>query len=356
MAVRLLPLERLTPADVDAWRALAPRAVEPNPFVEADFVLPAWRALQPRGVGLLVAQDEGAWQACLPVRRVPGTLGGLAGWRQPYSFLGTPLVDRADPLAAVSGLLERARRPLPGFLMLSNVGVDGPVGAALASATDELGLSVVWERRIERPVVRRNGAAPTGRSASRLRSDMRRRRRRLEEQLETPLVVENAGDCDGTVAEFLRLEAAGWKGSRGTAMAANGQHAAFFETMTRAFHAQGRLRLTVLRAQERTLAVSCDLIADDVRFGFKTTYDETYRRSGPGTILLHETIEAFYEDDAEHEFDSCAAAGSDLLERLMPERRTIASQLIGGRTVANPFVRRALASVDARRRRRAMAR
>jgi hypothetical protein len=36
----LLPLADLTARDVAAWRDLAARAVEPNPFFEPDFVLP----------------------------------------------------------------------------------------------------------------------------------------------------------------------------------------------------------------------------------------------------------------------------------------------------------------------------
>jgi hypothetical protein len=47
---RLLELAALSERDLDAWRELAARALEPNPFAEPDFVLPAADALDSQAV------------------------------------------------------------------------------------------------------------------------------------------------------------------------------------------------------------------------------------------------------------------------------------------------------------------
>lgn len=72
MRARIIGLSELSPRDFRDWRELAERAIEPNPFYEPGFVLPAARWIAGDHVGLLIAEDANGWAACLPVRR---------GWR-----------------------------------------------------------------------------------------------------------------------------------------------------------------------------------------------------------------------------------------------------------------------------------
>ena len=62
MSARLISLDEVTPAQVAAWKDLAGRAAEPNPFFEADFVLAANAALG-AGALLLVSEEDGRWTA-----------------------------------------------------------------------------------------------------------------------------------------------------------------------------------------------------------------------------------------------------------------------------------------------------
>ena len=105
MRARIIGLSELSPRDFRDWRELAERAIEPNPFYEPGFVLPAARWIAGDHVGLLIAEDANGWAACLPVRRgwrwgkLP--LRSIAGWRHLYSYLGTPLVRGERPLRAL---------------------------------------------------------------------------------------------------------------------------------------------------------------------------------------------------------------------------------------------------------------
>ena len=105
MGASVLQLDNLTDSDIGAWRELSEAALEPNPFFDPDFVLPAAAELDSTGVGLLVARQGDDWTGCMPVvrqrgwRRVPTT--GLVVWRHLYCFLGTPLLrpDQAEDAA-----------------------------------------------------------------------------------------------------------------------------------------------------------------------------------------------------------------------------------------------------------------
>ena len=52
MASRFIDLDDLDPADEQAWRRLADRSIDSNPFFEPDFVIPAARHLGARSSGL----------------------------------------------------------------------------------------------------------------------------------------------------------------------------------------------------------------------------------------------------------------------------------------------------------------
>src|SRR5436190_13255071 len=130
MRTELLALDELTDADRAAWRDLAGQAVEPNPFFEEGFVLPAAAHLAADELpALLVVRDDGGWRVSLPVlkvrrgRRFPFPM--VKTWRHLYSFLGSPHVDPVHADVAVHALVSSlGRHGIPRFLLLEQVGDD----------------------------------------------------------------------------------------------------------------------------------------------------------------------------------------------------------------------------------------
>jgi len=125
--VSVRPLGELTPAELDAWRALESRAIEGNAFMSADFVLPAVRhVIHAPTASVWVASVGDRWLAAVPVERVVASarvpFGHLRAFLCDHTYLTGPLVDRAggqEALNAMFGWLHARRRRWGAIELLS---------------------------------------------------------------------------------------------------------------------------------------------------------------------------------------------------------------------------------------------
>jgi hypothetical protein len=166
-----------------------------------------------------------------------------------------------------------------------------------------------------------------------LSGERRRRLRRHEERLQEQGKIEYValaldGEVRAWLEEFLRLEAAGWKGQEGTALQCREEDRRFFvESMTGAFQ-RGQLMMMGLHVNGRPIAMFCDLLAPPWSFVFKLTFAEDYGRFSPGALLELEKIRCLHERKAIRWVDSCNAPGPSLLKDLWAERRLIDTVVI----------------------------
>ncbi len=335
MHARIIPLAQLNPADERAWRRLAARAIEPNPFYEPDFLLPACRRLRHgRQAGLVAVEEAGRFQAVLPVPwaawpAVP--LPVVTSWRHLYGYLGTPLLAPEQPAGAARCLLSalRGRASWPGVLVLELIGDGGPAAAALRAAAAGLGLTVRVHGRAERAVFRaaEDGGSGLPASVRRERRAKARQWQRLCAERGAPAVVDRSQDS-AAAADFLRIEASGWKGRAGTALASRSQDAAFYREVAERFRASGRLRLYALEQGGATLAMQTSLCADHAVFDWKAAYDERFAGYGPGAQLQLRVVELERGRGAGW-IDSCADPCDSHQSRLVSGRRSIATLAIG---------------------------
>jgi len=144
----VIGLRSISAAEIERWRALARRAVEPNPFFEPELALAAAEELGDSQTSLLVVEDSDRWHACLPVRSAQFRrfLPVQRSRSHPYCFLGTPLLDGETTCPAARALLELAlSRPSREPLLLEDLAGDGPAAAAIRQAAEELGLVALRE-------------------------------------------------------------------------------------------------------------------------------------------------------------------------------------------------------------------
>jgi CelD/BcsL family acetyltransferase involved in cellulose biosynthesis len=337
---RLLPLNSAA-TPLDRWRSLAAEAIEPNPFAEPELVLPAVRHLEGgEGVRLLTVEDDDGMLFALPVargrsyQRVP--VPAVTTWQHDYCFLGTPLVSpRADAGTVRAALaVLRSGRTAPR-LVLSGLPTTGPVAELLREAL--VGRAALVRQPGPSRAVLHRRLAPTyleeTLSSSR-RRELRRRRKRLAEDLDAEVSVvdraEGGDEVAAAVEDFLRLEASGWKGpgGTGTAMACRPGHADFFRELCDGFRRAGRLQMLTLGSDGVPVAMICAFLSGQAHFKFKVAFDDAFATRGPGLQLEIALVEQFHADPRLNWLDSCSDGEDSTSAELYPDRRQSESLLL----------------------------
>jgi CelD/BcsL family acetyltransferase involved in cellulose biosynthesis len=323
----MLSIEDLTDSDIGAWRDLSVAALEPNPFFDPDFVLPAADGLDARGVGLLVAREGSDWTGCMPVvrergwRRVPAT--GLVTWKHLYCFLGTPLL-RPEAVEDAAAELVREGLGIDRFLGFDLLATDGQVNSAFERSADRQDLSPVVMRRFERATLERRPEPDYLALKPKHRRNFERLRRRLEDQIGGELVLRDRTDDPGGWSEFLEVEASGWKGDEGTGTAfAPIGHGALFTEICRRLAPRGMLQLISAEVNDVTVAMLCNLVGGDTAFTFKIAAAAPYLEYSPGIQIEIAYLDHFHSNERLSRVDSCAEPGNEMINRLWPDRREV---------------------------------
>jgi hypothetical protein len=331
----------ITPAFLEAWRDLAGRAVEPNPFAEPETVVPAMTHLAGRSrVGLLTVARAGRLEAVLPVTwlRVPVARGVslpvplLQAWVDPYMQLATPLLDADAAVPAMAALLRPPSGAFSPALLWRYFPEGGPVAAALDTALAQQGREAVRLKTYERALLVREGAPAPSKNRKRRYGKLRDQLQVMADELGPVEILDRAAD-PAAVEEFLRLEAAGWKGTQGTALASNPAHAAWLREVCDGLRAAGRLELPVLTVGGRTVAMACNFGAGDGCVHLRSAYDETLGEHRPGAQLVRHWAETMAEGPFGWR-DSLTVPDNELFNQLWSSRRTLSTVVVPlGRTL-----------------------
>lgn len=315
----------------EPWDDLVREASEPNPFLESWYLAPALDALGSQAAMLLI-EIEGTAIGGLPVvqrRNYYGyPLPHLAAWCHANAFCGLPMVRRGYEAAFWRGLLAWADRTAGAalFLHMPHLPSDGPLLAALRAELEAQLRPAAIVQRSERALLCSDlspesyfNVAMSGKK----RKELRRQHTRLAEcgMLEFERRDDRAG-VELWADQFLALEAAGWKGREGSALASAPQTEALFRRALAGAAAAGRLERLTLSLDGAPIAMLANFIAPPGAFSFKTAYDENFARFSPGVLLQRENL-ALLARDGIAWADSCAAADHPMIERIWREKREI---------------------------------
>ena len=121
------------------------------------------------------------------------------------------------------------------------------------------------------------------------RSNLRRARRQLEER--GKVTTSHFDMADATALEkFYQLEASGWKGKQGTAIACDPRTRQFYDDVAQASARARVLALDFLELDGKPIAAHFAFQFHGRYCLAKAAYDETYQRYGPGQLLVHEVL------------------------------------------------------------------
>jgi CelD/BcsL family acetyltransferase involved in cellulose biosynthesis len=124
------------------------------------------------------------------------------------------------------------------------------------------------------------------------RSDFRRAERNASKlgtvsyEILTPAVTE----LESLLEEAFEVEAAGWKGTTGSALARDTERGAFYRRYAALAAAQGILRVCFLRIGGHAVAMQFAVECYNRFWLIKIGYNEQFSRCSPGTLLMLHTV------------------------------------------------------------------
>ncbi len=324
-------------ARAPAWDRLVERAAYPNPFHARPVLEAHGRAGLAAGALLVVAAHRDGELAALAPVRAGGPRLGLwrragAVWTSPYAVNGTPLVDADRLEEGVDALLDGfALLGRPALWRIPLLSLDSPVGGALQEALRRRGWPGLVMNAFERPVLDLGpdgSADPFAALSASRRKTLRRRREALAAlgALEHRAATQGPG-LRAAVEAFLTLEASGWKGRRGTALASRPDRAAFSRALFDPGPGPVQARADLLLLDGAPVAASLALVCGGTAHLLKTAYDEAHRRHGPGVLLEEAIMRACGETRFARRLDSASLPGG-VLDGLYPGRERLGDLLL----------------------------
>jgi CelD/BcsL family acetyltransferase involved in cellulose biosynthesis len=338
--VRVARLAALSDEDLSAWAKLSQHSGEDSIFATDGFVRP-----------VLVHFDDGAahqiymtfdalgecygvavFGAAKRLGRIP--LAHLSGLRNANRFMGVPLVRKGREAAFWRALLAHLDA-MPGAgaaLVLDDMPADHRVTRALTDLCAATVRNVEVLATSERAALCGPDDGVAGLSSKR-EARLRSLERKLARDHGAVEIVQAvaADDVDRWIADFLVLEAKGWKGRAGSALAASPATAALFRDVVCEAAAHGTIACRSLSVGGLTIAMSSYFIGGGHGFGFKCCFDEDYSAYAPGILLLRH-IMGELEAERLAAFDSCSAPAEPMINNLWGGRRTMLDLCISLKT------------------------
>lgn len=291
--------------------------------------VPLVREASPGGSRLMLLGESRLYEPSGWVFASPGALGELA---ERVIGLGEPMVmQRLDADSPICGVLaalspRRAITAVRGLTTSLTVVMRGTWDSYYAALSSHVTGNLP---RLRRKAEREIGAM------------------RFERVSPAP------GDVDTLLDTFVRVEGSGWKGQRGSALAARTELRAFFRAYCRRAAGRGRLRVTTLSFGSNVAAMEIAVEAYNRLWQLKIGYNDALARFYPGLHLTRHSIEAAFEGRLDaYEFLGSAAPWE---QRWAPDERryrllavyptTAAGVITGCRDIAGAVWRRACGSV-----------
>lgn len=282
------------------WNTLAQAQPRPHPCVRHEWFMSWWRAF-----------GGGARLAIRVARRGERIVGIAPLAERRIDYLGLPIwalasltndhSNRFDLLLAPGGRAQHAaiiealwgevlERPTWDVVLMQHCPVDSvPMELVVDAAARRGYRASPWEGS-RSPYLRLSPDMPPIANAltAHRRSGLRRRRTQLDRAL-GPLRLERVSELDQlprALSDMFRIEAAGWKGARATAMASDDATQRFYTEIARDAANRGTLSIDFLTAGDTRVAFGYHVVAGSTWYLLKTGYDSVHARVAPGVLFL----------------------------------------------------------------------
>jgi len=233
----------------------------------------------------LLALCEHDGRTCAAAVLAPAGPGRWATFQPPQAPLGLWL---QDPDLDTDALLARLAPALPGPALLIGLTQCDPL--LLPRRVDHghrRSLDYIATARIE---VAGSFEAYWNTRGKNLRNNLKKQRKRLADENIAPRleILDRPGDMADAVADYGRLEGAGWKARGGSAVLAGNDQGRFYRHMLEACAAQGQARVYRYWFGDKLAAMDLCILERDCIVILKTAYDEAVAGSYSAALLMRE--------------------------------------------------------------------
>jgi len=267
------------------WDELADR-VGAEPWARPGWVGAWWSAFGTGSLRIIIVRKGDLLVGVLPLAEDQGVVRSTSNWHTP----GFALLAEPDELGRLAQAVVERR---PRRVWMAFVDPDEAGMAAVRAAAGSSGYRTL-ERTLERsPYIPIEGdwegyCETLGRK---LLSELRRRRRRLEEEGQFIFEVVDGGErLPELLDEGFAVEAAGWKSERNSAISSRPETLAFYRAVAQWAAERGLLKLAFLRLDGRAIAFDYCIEDGWIHYLLKTGFDPSYGKFAPGMILRYEML------------------------------------------------------------------
>lgn len=273
-----------------AWDALND-ATARLPFLSAIFMRHLIRVFATGLERIVVLEDESREQAICIVSRT--NLGTWQTWQPSQLPLGACV---KGPDVGYPELLAALMRALPGFALVVGVTQQDPVVSPRPNEGPRLQTLDYMETGwidVKEPF----DDYWKGRGKG-LQQNMRTQRSRLSREGTPPSleVITRRDFVADAIADFGRLESAGWKAAAGTAVHPDNEQGEFYRSALQDFAEAGMTKIYRYRFGDRVVAVDLCVESGDVQVLLKTTYDESIKGLSPSSLLRQDAYREIFNE------------------------------------------------------------
>ncbi len=350
---------------IASWQRLAASSIATAPFTSPSWIQAHIDAFEPTARRITIVVPGGSEaRAVLPLVRtrahylgVPVTLLRQPSRRRVPERFDLLLADPDDGRAIASIWRTLSDDHRWDVLELAEVPEHG-AALALAELASQQDFAVSVTPGRAMPYLSLEAAsgsfdAAVAGTSAKFRANVRRRMRNLEKRGDVRLTLTTTAD-PARLDTFFAMEAAGWKGTAGTAIASDPRTARYHRAIARIAADRGELALYALECDGIPVAMHLGLITGNRYLVPKLAYDESFHEFAPGHLLVQAVIrDCLRRGIAEFDFlGEQMAWKAEWTDLVRPSFRvTVFNRTLAGRAAhamrfqIGPRVNRALISV-----------
>jgi len=319
MQLEILERHQAKNINQQEWLDLAEHAIEKNPFYEYWSLLPALKWLETQAnIKIITIRKKNKLVALFPIKIIGQLplIRILSFWKHEHCFLTTPLISSSICWEDIFQQLQNRLRTSVIYVNSHNLN--------FSIERFPFYCRVFFRPSVSHP---RSWEMYEASLPSKRKKEYRRICKRLFNQGEINFSANLTENLHVIMDNFIELEASGWKGISGDALAKNPSQLHYYFDLIKKAKSLKKVHFNQIQLNNQPIAISFGFKTGDYFFEIKTAYSESYRALYPGVVLELKNL-ANYNKHNYIEVDSCTNPDNFVISRMWPDQKIIMNSWI----------------------------